>query len=474
MKNCKIRTLSNWSVAITVILALLCVAVSAAGFRKYEVLRGAMEDYIFCEQAARELQSGSDVLTKQVRLAAATGRQRYIDAYFEEANVTRSREEALETLKALHGDPDAIEPLERAMSASVALMQTEYYSMRLVEEAIHADPARWPEEVRAVELSQKDAVASDSEKLDRAQDLLISPEYEKAKDEITGDVNAALTVLTSEILDRQHRATDVFAEIFRTIVLCVWLFAGMMLLECMVIRHGIVKPLLEYNESIRHGKISPIRGVAELRTLAETYNSVYEENGEREMLMKHQAEYDAMTELLNRRSFDQILDLYAKDQNRFALILADIDMFKNINDSCGHAAGDQILKKAAETLKAAFRSIDYVCRIGGDEFAVIMVEMTRELYYTIQEKIVEINRLLASPEDGLPPVSLSVGVAFSGGSGGKEQLFRAADSALYATKRQGRGGCTLAPAAEEEAERPGGAAKKDRSWNGRLPLRREN
>lgn len=318
--NLKIRTLGNWSLGITVVLAILCIVMSVLGFRKYEVLQSSTRDYIACEAAAQRFQTGSDTLTRQVRLAAATGEQTYIDAYFEEANVTRSRETALADLSALHGGEDAVTSLEQALSASTDLMQTEYYAMRLVEEATHAPAAQWPQELSAVILSPEDAALSDSDKMDRAQELLISPEYEDAKSEIAGDVDAALAVFTDTLTARQQRAADVFARIFRTITVCVVLFAAVMLLECMVIRRGIVHPLLEYNESIHHGVIAPIHGVAELRTLAETYNSIYEENEEWEMLMKHQAEHDSLTELLNRRSFDQILSLYEKDRSSFALI----------------------------------------------------------------------------------------------------------------------------------------------------------
>lgn len=374
--NLKIRTLGNWSLGITAVLAILCIAMSILGFRKYEVLQSSTRDYIACEAAAQRLQTGSDTLTRQVWLAAATGEQTYIDAYFEEANVTRSRETALADLSALHGGEDA-------------------------------------------------------------------------KSEIAGDVDAALAVFTDTLTVRQQRAADVFARIFRTITVCVVLFAAVMLLECMVIRRGIVHPLLEYNESIHHGVIAPIHGVAELRTLAETYNSIYEENEEREMLMKHQAEHDSLTELLNRRSFDQILSLYEKDRSSFALILADVDVFKQINDTCGHDTGDRILKRVAALLHTTFRSTDYVCRIGGDEFAVIMVDMSRELYYTITDKIAEINGLLAVPEDGLPAASLSAGVAFSDENGFCGSLFRAADSALYTAKAHGRCGCSVSPAPDE-------------------------
>ena len=69
--------------------------------------------------------------------------------------------------------------LEQALSASVDLMQTEYYAMRLVEEAIRTPAVQWPRELSAVALSPEDAALSGSDKMDRAQELLISPEYEE-------------------------------------------------------------------------------------------------------------------------------------------------------------------------------------------------------------------------------------------------------------------------------------------------------
>lgn len=122
----------------------------------------------------------------------------------------------------------------------------------------------------------------------------------------------ALTLLTQEIMERQHRAANVFAGVFRTIIVCVVLFAVIMLGNGIILRRGIVGPLLEYDKSIRHGLITPVHGVCELRTLAETYNSIYQENGERERLMRHQVEHDPLTDLLNRGAFDRILDLYQR------------------------------------------------------------------------------------------------------------------------------------------------------------------
>ena len=125
----------------------------------------------------------------------------------------------------------------------------------------------------------------------------------------------------------------------------------------------------------------------------------------------------------------------------FALILVDVDIFKSVNDTYGHAVGDEILKKVSRLLKDAFRSIDYVCRIGGDEFAVVMVDVTSNLHYTVEDKITSINKELAKVEENLPEISLSVGVAFSDRENPGESIFKDADKALYYVKEHGKSGC---------------------------------
>ena len=146
---------------------------------------------------------------------------------------------------------------------------------------------------------------------------------------------------------------------------------------------------------------------------------------------------------MNRGSFDRVLQIYKNGDTHYALILVDVDIFKSVNDTYGHAVGDQILKKVAKLLKQMFRSIDFVCRIGGDEFAIVMVEMTSDLGYTIEEKIQAINEELTSADDGLPKVSVSVGVAFSDRDNPGEDIFQDADKALYRTKENGKCGCSI-------------------------------
>ncbi len=445
----KIQIVSKWSTIITIVLFVTSIGMAVWGHQQYNVLRSSMQDYIDCRYAVQELQQGSDILTKQVRLAAATGDRKYIAAYFEEANVTKTREKALQDLAKLDDHSESLQALRHALSTSKDLMNLEYYAMRLIEESEGTDSSTWPEEIQKVNLQPEDARLSSAEKLAKARTLVISPAYETAKAEISGQIGEAASAFSEKVYERQNRASDLFTRIFLLILVGMLAFALMMVSLCLVMRHWIVTPLFRYNQDIEHGDLLSVGGVYELEKLGKTYNRIYKENEERQRLIKHQAEHDPLTDLLNRGSYNQIINLYEKDQRDFALILIDIDIFKSVNDNSGHAVGDEILKKVARLLLETFRDIDYICRIGGDEFAVIMVEMTSDLTYTVVDRINAINEKLSHPTDGLPAISLSVGVAFTDRKNPGKSQFVDADKALYYTKEHDKNGVTFYPVPEE-------------------------
>lgn len=438
----KIRTVSRVSFAVTLGLAVLCLSISIFGVRKYQELREAASEYLRCTEAVQSFRDASDYLTAQARLAA-TGDLSHIDAYFEEVNVGRRRERALETLRELPDSAEAVTALETALADSDALMETEIYAMRLIEESQQISSMKWQASLKSVSLSYEDQLLSAEKKQEKAQAMMCSEAYETAKESIREETWRCGRELSQKINNRQNRAADIFLDIYRKLIVNIGIFSVMMLMICFMLYFWIVKPLLSYNESILHGTIFPIRGANELQMLAKTYNKIYRENEERTLLMRHQAEHDPLTELLNRGSFDRLLQLYEKDGSQFALILVDVDTFKSVNDNFGHAVGDLILKRVADNLTTAFRSVDHVCRIGGDEFAVIMVDMTTDLAYTIHDKISEVNRQLLLGGDGAPPVSLSVGVAFADRKDPGDSIFKDADSALYVVKENGRNGCRV-------------------------------
>ena len=143
---------------------------------------------------------------------------------------------------------------------------------------------------------------------------------------------------------------------------------------------------------------------------------------------------------MNRGAFEQLKTAFKTYTDPFAFLIIDVDKFKLINDGYGHETGDDVLKKVAKLLEKSFRSTDYPARIGGDEFAVIVTNITPDMKTVILNKINAINETLMNPDDDLPQVSLSVGAALSE-CGFTDDLYKKADTALYEVKEHGRCGC---------------------------------
>ncbi len=445
MKRVKIRKVSTWYMVITIVVGILFAALSSLGNREFHILQTTSDQYIICEQAAKNLQDGSDYLTEQVRLYSMTGETQYMENYFHEANVNQRRENALDDLQQFFDGTHTFSSLKTALDYSEELMNTEYYSMRLVSEAEGLTQSDWPEVIRDVQLTEADAALPAADKLHKAQQIVSDDAYQSARTSISVQVAECMNSLIQQTHDQQNRAVDIFSDMYLKLEIGIILLVALMLSLCIMVKRLVVRPLAGCERSIEEGTTFPVHGAEELQVLAETYNKVYAENKEAQALIRHRAEHDALTDLLNRGSFDKLLGIYEENQKEspFALIMIDVDSFKTVNDTCGHAVGDEILQKVANLLLTAFRSIDHVCRFGGDEFAVIMVEMTSDLAYTIEEKIDAVNEALSKLSGELPKVSLSAGAAFTDRKHPTGTLFEDADHALYQRKEHGKAGCTF-------------------------------
>lgn len=165
-----------------------------------------------------------------------------------------------------------------------------------------------------------------------------------------------------------------------------------------------------------------------------------------EAQIEHQAYHDALTGLPNRLLLKDHLELALAQLDRggspFAVLFLDIDRFKPVNDSLGHAVGDRLLRAAGERLRAATRSGDTVARVGGDEFVLLLVGLSKENVGTAARKILA---AFAEPFflDTQPIfVTTSIGIAMAPGDGEDAQtLLKNADSALYRAKELGRNNC---------------------------------
>jgi diguanylate cyclase (GGDEF)-like protein len=158
----------------------------------------------------------------------------------------------------------------------------------------------------------------------------------------------------------------------------------------------------------------------------------------------YQASHDELTGLINRREFEQRLErllLSALQQGReHALCYMDLDQFKVINDTCGHAAGDELLRQLALLLKGNLRDRDTLARLGGDEFALLLENCSVPDALVVADTFrAEVQRFRFKWEDRIFAIGMSVGmVAINRDSGTAANLLSAADAACYVAKDRGR------------------------------------
>jgi len=177
------------------------------------------------------------------------------------------------------------------------------------------------------------------------------------------------------------------------------------------------------------GTVIVVRDVSEVRGIARQ--------------MSYQASHDALTGLVNRREFERRLEeaLQSAHSNtaRHVLCYLDLDRFKTVNDSCGHIAGDSMLREVAALIKETVRDSDTVGRLGGDEFGLLLVgcplEKARQIADDVVRKTADYRFVW---KDKIFNIGVSVGlIEISRESGAPEELMSAADSACYVAKKQG-------------------------------------
>jgi diguanylate cyclase (GGDEF)-like protein len=155
---------------------------------------------------------------------------------------------------------------------------------------------------------------------------------------------------------------------------------------------------------------------------------------------------DGLTELYNYRYMHQYLKVELEREKRYkrhlSLLMVDIDDFKHYNDLYGHMVGDQVLRKLASILRNATRGCDVICRYGGEEFAIILPETSKEEAVIVCERIrksVAMTLMVDEEENAVGTISVTIGLAsFPEDADNKDDLIERADKALYQGKRAGK------------------------------------
>jgi two-component system cell cycle response regulator len=154
---------------------------------------------------------------------------------------------------------------------------------------------------------------------------------------------------------------------------------------------------------------------------------------------------DPLTGLNNRRFLENhlatVLEAARARSKPVSLMILDIDHFKRVNDSYGHDCGDEVLKAFADRMRRIIRGGDLLCRLGGEEFVIVMPNVSLDTASRIAERAraaVEEELFVVDAAGCAIPVTVSIGLAQSRSEAGADELYRRADQALYRSKSEGR------------------------------------
>lgn len=306
-------------------------------------------------------------------------------------------------------------------------------------EEIKLNTIEWISHFRQVqEVSESDDWRTDS----RIMKSDIMPQSNKVSLKIT-DIETSLLKQKDIIDEHLKSVSDTLSIliIFIIILFMIFIFTIIYSLDLMVFKP--ISSVAHALKSKAFNKAStPITAVKakEISYLVEAFKVMDEKVNQRQTELEHQALHDHLTSLPNRFMLNQRLDYLLltaeRNHNNFCLLLMDLDRFKDVNDSLGHAIGDVLLVKVAQRLTEKVRKTDTVSRLGGDEFAILLPDTTCKEVEVLVKSII---KSITSPfniDDQEINIGISIGiVSYPTDGTDSVSLMQHADMAMYIAKR---------------------------------------
>ncbi len=444
-RGISVRNFNYLTGLFTLIISLILLFSTYQTTESHSIMQSSTKDYIRWQNYAYDMLNASEYLTDQARNFVETGKMQYLDNYFTEVHVSQRREKALNNLKVHLESTDVYLAMQKAMNESNALMVFELYAMRLTASAYGHNVSELPKKLLEVSLTRQDAEMSPKLQEKLARSIVFNQLYRKKRALITENMKVCMNKLAVMVEDLQTAASRRLQKILNRQQMLIIFLITITILTMLLTLILVIRPLIKAVLYIHEEQPIPIKGSYEFQFLAKTYNTMFQNTHNQKEHLAYEATHDKLTGVYNRTGYNVLLQKKV-DLETSAFMIIDVDKFKSVNDTYGHEVGDLVLKKIAKVLKENFRAQDYVCRIGGDEFVVIIVHVKSTIADIIKNKVKRINEFLSNPDpkEKLPPVSLSCGISFGNGGKSEEQIFNEADRALYKVKNSGRKGCEFA------------------------------
>ena len=428
-------------VCIGLVIALFMVFSMYQTNDSFNAVVSVTEAYLSSQQTAGMLNNISSDMSEQCAAFLQSGTPDPTYSYAGQLNAINSQIESNEAFGST--DSSDNEFLVKALGVFRTKTAAEIRAMRLMAETLPMGLEAFPPLIRQAELSEEDQALSPEDKKKTALELIGSEEYLTYGKTISEAVDDSHRIASEKGKNRAMQTAEDIQKVIRRQKLLVFLFVAVAMVALIMNRILIISPIQRSADRLDKRQPLQVAGSYEVQHLANVYNEVLKDNAEKAKALTYTATHDALTGLLNRAEFDRIYK--ESKEGKIGVLVADVDHFKQYNDEFGHRTGDRVLKTVADKLTEHFREEDRICRIGGDEFCVIMPGLCQEKAEAATERIRRINRELQESSEGLPPITISAGFAFWDRPDPGESIFRDADNTLLSVKKTRTDCCAVYP-----------------------------
>lgn len=257
------------------IIALLVISTTRSS-GVFTTLSTETENYIVRQKAANELMEASDYLTENVQRFTLNGDVKYMNKYFEEANVSQRRKRAIDSMEENNADKALVQQLNDALDESNSLMEKEEYAMVLVISA-NPDRLKLPEDLQGIELEEEHEHLSAEQKMEEAQKMVLGEEYYASKDIIRTKLNNALEMLDDQMTaTRRKTSSDMMKELSANRVIVIILVVVLFALILLTALLGTI-PLVTAHRIMKKNERLPMIGSKEFRDMSAAYNELYDQ-----------------------------------------------------------------------------------------------------------------------------------------------------------------------------------------------------
>lgn len=426
-------------VFIGIVVGILMIINNVQTNKNYHVMDEVISESLLSQNATGMMEGISTGMSASAQAFVESGEIGNVHSYIGQRGALNAEfgETGMFSRKRLEEDPY----LAQAISAFDALRTTEWTAMRLKAATLPMPESALPEMLQAVKLSEEDAALSAEEKVAKAAAMLSTPEYAALKTQLTDAVDESHRFVSERASEQSASASEALKNVVNRQRLLIILFIVVAFFALVANRMMVLQPIIRSTKMLDSRERIPERGCSEMRHLAHVYNDVLQDNKVKAEALSYAASHDALTGLYNRAAFDKAYSQSSK--STVGILMVDVDDFKHFNDEYGHDMGDRVLNRVTDALKHSLRENDMICRIGGDEFGIIMADAGIDQADRVREMAASINAKLSKGTEDTPPITISVGAAFWNRPNPGPDIFKDADTALLDVKKSGKSNCKI-------------------------------